>query len=188
LTALAVGAGALAIVLYVLFAGASKPEAGGYARFAKGAMADLLVEERPAAQTQHSFEDADGEKWTLADFRGELVVLNLWATWCAPCRAEMPTLAKLQQRYGERGLRVVAVSIDTTAKRGDARTMLTELTNDELDFYIDPTKSMAFAVAAPGVPITILYDREGRELARLPGDADWSSPEANALMEAALSQ
>jgi thiol-disulfide isomerase/thioredoxin len=188
LTALAVGAGALAIVLYVFFAGASKPEAVGYARFAKGAMADLLVEERPAAQTQHPFEDADREKWTLADFRGELVVLNLWATWCAPCKAEMPTLAKLQQRFGERGLRVVAVSIDTNAKRADARAALSELTGDEFDFYIDTTRGIAFDVGAPGVPITIVFDREGRELARLPGDADWSSPEASALMEAALSQ
>ncbi len=186
LAALAVGV--LALLAYGLFLLASKPEREGYARFARGPLRTLTVSAAPAPQTTHEFIDAAGRARTLAAFRGEVVLLNVWATWCGPCRMEMPTLAALQRRFGARGLRVVAVSIDRPAERDAAQALLAELGGGALDFYIDPLSSLAFAVRAPGLPTTILFGRDGRELARLAGGADWASPEAAALVEAALGE
>lgn len=178
----------IAAVLYVLFALTARPERTGYARYAEGAMRALTVSDAPAPQTRHTFQDANGAALTLADFRGRVVVLNLWASWCAPCRMEMPTLAALQRQLGPRGLSVVAVSIDRPQHRDLARELLAEYSNGALAYYVDPQSSMAFDVGAPGLPTTIVYDRHGRELVRLAGGADWASEEAMALMEAALSE
>ncbi len=180
--------GVLALLAYGLFLLASKPEREGYARFARGPLRTLTVSAAPAPQTAHEFIDAAGRARTLAAFRGDVVLLNVWATWCGPCRMEMPTLAALQRRFGARGLRVVAVSIDRPTQRDAAQALLAELSGGALDFYIDPLSSLAFAVRAPGLPTTILYGRDGRELARLAGGADWASPEAAALVEAALGE
>ena len=175
-------------VLYVLFAAASKPEGGAYARFATGGLAKLQALETPPPQPPQPLIDADGQPATLADFRGQVVVLNLWATWCAPCVIEMPTLAALQRRYGEQGLRVVAVSIDADADAAKAQRMLADLSEGTLTYYHDPSRAMAFAARAGGLPTTVLYDRRGQEIARLAGGADWSGTEAAALIEAALAE
>ncbi|MBL8551469.1 MAG: TlpA family protein disulfide reductase [Hyphomonadaceae bacterium] len=177
---------AAAAALYGLFALSSKPPANGsYARFATGAIAKLQVKTPAPEQPTQAFTDAGGRAMSLADFRGEVVLLNVWATWCGPCVTELPALAGLQRRFEGR-LKVVPVSVDSEGKRADAQAMLAERGGGALGFYIDPTRGMAFAVSSPGLPTTILYDREGRELARLAGGADWDSPEAAALIEAAL--
>ena len=173
------------LVCYVLFAAASKPEAG-IARYATGAMEKLYVQADAPDLPMDQLQDGAGAPTSLAAYRGKVVVLNLWASWCAPCQTEMPTLAALQARFAGQDLVVVPLSIDETAKAGEARAMLAQLTGGVLPFLIDPARRVAFAVRAPGLPTTVLYDRSGREIARLAGDADWNSPEAAALMEAAL--
>ncbi|MDX2236759.1 MAG: TlpA disulfide reductase family protein [Hyphomonadaceae bacterium] len=184
--ALAMAALGACALVYVLFAAASKPDAAGYGRFARGAMADLQALAEPPAQPAMALIGADGAQTTLAAHRGQVVVLNLWATWCAPCIEEMPTLAALQRQMGDRGVAVVAVSIDADSDAAKAQTMLADLGDGALAYYRDPTRAIAFAARAPGLPTTVIYARDGREIARLAGGADWASPEAIALIEAAL--
>lgn len=184
---LALAALGLLAVLYVVSASLSKPEDGGYKRFAKGPLRELVVLRDPPPQSSRPFTTADGFETKLQNFRGKVVVLNLWATWCAPCIEEMPTLAALQAAYKDRDLVVVPVSLDTRAKRDRAIKDLAELSQGRLGFYADPTAAVAFdSRAGEGMPITIIYSRDGRELARYAGAANWNSPEAHALFEAAL--
>lgn len=179
-------AGTLAF-LYVLFAAASKPEPSiGLARFATGHMRQLTVMEAPPPMPTRTIRDAAGQETTLAAHaEGEVVVVNLWATWCAPCVTEMPTLAELQRRYQGR-IRVIPVSVDSEGQRDRARAQLAQLSEGSLPFFIDVTRGIVFDAGAPGMPTTIVYDREGREVARLAGGADWSSDEAAALIDAVL--
>jgi thiol-disulfide isomerase/thioredoxin len=181
-----IAAGTLA-VLYVLFAATSKPDiATGVSRFATGEMTRLTAMEAPPPLTTRTLKDAAGADVTLSDFRGDVLVVNLWATWCAPCVEEMPTLGALQRRFGDR-LRVIAISADSEAKREEAQTKLAELSGNTLPFYIDISRGVLFDAQAPGMPVTIIYDREGRELARLAGGADWDSAESVAFLEAVVS-
>ena len=132
-----------------------------------------------------TFFDADGEEVRLADFQGEVVVLNLWATWCAPCRREMPSLDRLQAAHGGDGLEVIALSLD----RGDVakiREFFEELGISSLAIYQDPKARAGRELGAPGLPTTIVIDRTGQEVGRLLGPAEWDSPEALAVIEALL--
>lgn len=175
-------------VLYVLFAAASKPEPGsGLMRFATGEMARLTVLEDPPPMSTRALTDASGAQTNLQALTGELLVVNLWATWCAPCMEEMPTLAALQRRFEGR-LSVIPVSVDSEADREKAERELAQLSGGRLPFLIDVSRGVLFDARAPGMPLTILYAPDGRELARLAGGADWASDEAAALMEAALAE
>jgi thiol-disulfide isomerase/thioredoxin len=132
-----------------------------------------------------TFFDGAGNEVTLADFRGELVVLNLWATWCAPCRREMPSLDRLQAKYGNDGLEVIALSLD----RGDVakvRAFFDELAIANLAIYHDPKGRAGRELGAPGLPTTVVIDRAGQEVGRLLGPAEWDSPEALAVIEALI--
>jgi thiol-disulfide isomerase/thioredoxin len=131
------------------------------------------------------FFDGTGREVSLADFRGEVVVLNLWATWCAPCRREMPSLDRLHARFGGNGLEVIALSLD----RGDVakvRDFYDELAISSLAVYHDPDGRAGRELGAPGLPTTILIDRDGREAGRLLGPAEWDSDEAIAVIEALI--
>jgi thiol-disulfide isomerase/thioredoxin len=166
----------------VFFGPASKPS---YARFAHGGLAHLHVLPHPPPQAAEALYDAQGGVHHLSDFRGQIVLVNLWATWCVPCIEELPTLGALQRHHQGR-LRVVTVSADVAEKRGDAVAMLARLSGGSLGFLQDPTRNILFDSGGDVVPATILYDRSGHELARVSGKADWSSPEANAFVDAAL--
>jgi len=122
------------------------------------------------------FVDAKGQKRTLADFRGKVVLLNVWATWCEPCRQEMPALDRLQAELGGRDFQVLALSVDQQGPEV-ARRFFREIGIKSLDFYIDPTARAAFRLDAPGLPVSLLLDREGREVGRKLGAAQWDSPE-----------
>jgi thiol-disulfide isomerase/thioredoxin len=178
-------AGALA-VLYVLFAASSKPEApSGVSRFAQGEMVRLTALEAPPPMPTRALRDAAGAETSLAAYQGQVLLVNLWATWCAPCVEEMPTLGAVQRRFGDR-LTVIPISVDSEADREKAKRQLGELSDNALPFLIDISRGVLFDAQAPGMPVTILYNRDGREIARLAGGADWDSPEAVALMEAAI--
>lgn len=179
----------LLAALYVLFTAVSKPaDETSLKRFATGEMQKLVVVRDPPAQPLNVFFDATGAERRLSDFRGKVVLVNLWATWCAPCIEEMPTLAALADGYRGREFELVAISVDRNDMKARAQSDLKKLAGESLDFYQDPGSAIAFEVKAQGMPTTILYDRSGREIARLAGAADWSSAEARALVDAALGE
>lgn len=173
-----------AAVLYVIGAASFKPkQEAGLEAFQRGALEKLVVANPPTPGPDIAFLDGNGKSLTLKDFRGEVVVMNLWATWCAPCREEMPTLARLQAAYAAQPVKVVALSVDRESDHDLARQQLAS--TPPLKLYLDPGYKMAFGLKprAQGFPTTVVFDRQGRERARLAGAADWSSPEARALIE-----
>ena len=176
-------------VLYVLFAAASKPEpvASGLTRFASGPLHALTVMDQPPPLPTRTIRDANGAETSLPAFTGQVLVVNLWATWCTPCMEEMPTLGALQRRFAGR-IRVIPVSADNEADKEKARRELAELSQDSLPFLIDISRGVLFDAQAAGMPVTIIYDPQGREIARVSGGADWSSDQASQLMEAVLAE
>jgi thiol-disulfide isomerase/thioredoxin len=136
---------------------------------------NFIVHDAPKPITALQFENADGQSRSLTDFRGKVVLLNIWATWCVPCRKEMPTLDRLQARLGGAGFEVVALSID---HRIDAvRKFFTEVGIQKLAMHLDSSAKATRELGAVGLPTTLLIDREGREVGRLIGPAEWDSPE-----------
>lgn len=121
------------------------------------------------------FVDGAGRPRSLADFRGGVVVLNLWATWCTPCREEMPTLDALQAALGGPRFEVVALSVDREGA-GVVRGFFDELGIEHLEVYVDTGMRAPGKLGVPGLPTTLVIDPEGREVARLIGPADWNSP------------
>ena len=121
----------------------------------------------------------------LAALRGRVVVVNFWASWCVPCREEMPAFAALQTKHGGKDFEVVAINIDKGGPE-TAAAFLKETGATNLALYTDPTGKLFATLKAVGMPTTLLIDREGKEIARLVGPADWASPEAIAVMQAAL--
>ena len=132
----------------------------------------------PAPETQ--FEDPEGQPVTLADFRGKPLLLNLWATWCAPCVAEMPTLDALAFREAGR-LQVLTVSEDLEGREKVER-FLAERRFRHLDSWLDPKMELMSALGVTTLPTTILFDAEGREVWRVTGGEDWMGEEARALL------
>ena len=179
----------VAAVLYVIASASFKP-AGvvDLKEFKKASLEKLEVPAQPRGQPATVFTDGAGKATTLADFKGQVVVMNLWATWCAPCKKEMPTLAKLQASYATQPLKVLPISVD---RDSDLNLVQAEMTaNAPLQVYRDPGYKLSFELdpRAQGYPTTVIYDKQGRERARLSGDADWSSPEAHGLVEALLAE
>ncbi|MCC7251490.1 TlpA disulfide reductase family protein [Hyphomicrobium sp.] len=128
-----------------------------------------------------NFVDGTGAPKTLKDFRGKTVLLNLWATWCAPCREEMPSLDRLQAELGSDTFEVVALAVDRTGLDA-ARRFLDGIEVKTLALYADPTTRSGSALKAIGMPTTILIDAEGREIGRLSGPAEWDSEAAKRLI------
>jgi thiol-disulfide isomerase/thioredoxin len=168
---------------------AGKPAAEqGYERFAKGGLVKLVIDPKAPAQPVTEFLDGDNKPVALQAFKGKVLIVNLWATWCAPCIKEMPTLAALQTAYADKGLVVAPISVDRLDDRASAKADLVKLGGGKLTFYGDHTYRIAYDLKAEGFPTTIVYGRDGRELGRVAGEADWNSPEAHALVEAALGE
>jgi thiol-disulfide isomerase/thioredoxin len=160
---------------------------GPLAGLSKGAMAPLLVRPMPLDLPDINFNNANGATKSLADWRGKVVLLNIWATWCVPCRDEMPALDRLQTELGGSGFEVVAVNIDKNGSE-KARAFLQETGATHLALYTDPSGKLFAQLKAVGMPTTLLVDRNGKEIGRLIGPADWGSPEAKRVIEAAVAQ
>jgi thiol-disulfide isomerase/thioredoxin len=156
---------------------------------ATGEVAALNVVAAPRPLPPLGFDRPDGSRATLADFKGRTVLLNLWATWCAPCRIEMPALDRLQANMGGPRFEVASVNIDTrNTQRAD--TFLNDAGVTSLSRYNDHSarifQDLKSAGLAFGMPTTILVSPEGCVLASLAGPAEWSSADARALLAAAV--
>ncbi len=130
------------------------------------------------------FIDGDKKPLSLDDFRGKLVLLNLWATWCGPCREEMPTLNHLQETLGGKDFEVLTLSLDQQIE--EVQDFFKELDLKALTPYLDVSFRAPQDLKVLGVPATLLIDREGREIGRLLGPAEWDSPAALELIRAHL--
>lgn len=151
----------------------------------KGAMAAFLVRSKPLDLPDFSLVDGAGATISLADLGGKVVLLNIWATWCVPCREEMPQLNDLQAALGGKDFEVVAVNIDKGGP-DKARKFLDETKATDLTLYTDPTGKLFAKLRAVGMPTTLLINRQGKEIGRLIGPADWASPQAKHLIETAI--
>jgi thiol-disulfide isomerase/thioredoxin len=161
------------------------PMGPGSNALSQGQMAAFVFRKAPEPLPEFNFQDATGRERTLGDWRGKLVLLNLWATWCVPCRKEMPALDRLQAEMGSDRFEVVAVSVDRTGLQG-ARKFLDETKAARLALYADPSARLASTLRAVGLPATLLIDAEGREVGRLLGPAEWDSDDAKKLIRAIL--
>ena len=179
----------VAAVVYIIAQASITPQQKSPLKpLARGEMAKFTIPAEAAPPPADSFLDASGAPRRIADFKGKVTVVNLWATWCGPCVIEMPTLAKLAASYEGKPVEVVAVSIDRPADEGKARAFIAK--HAPLAFYHDPKMALPFAFkpVAAGMPTTIIYGADGVERGRLAGGADWSGKDAKALIDKVVAE
>lgn len=176
-----------AVLLYIATATGAIADPYGLEALRSGDMAKLSVHSEPKAVSDATFTHEDGSEAQLADYAGDVVVLNFWATWCAPCRKEMPALSTLQERFADEGLQVVTVASGRNPPP-KIEEFLQDIGAENLPRHTDPRMGLSRSMAVLGLPVTVILDREGHEVARLQGDADWASEEAFAVIEALLSE
>jgi len=143
-------------------------------------MATLAIHDEPKPTPSVGFTDAAGTSMDYGAFEGKVVLVNFWATWCAPCRKEMPTLDNLQAELGGPDFTVAAISSDRTAEQ--SQKFFDEIGVGDLTLYHDPRATLARASRVIGYPVVLILDRQGREIARLTGGAEWDSIEAVELL------
>ena len=157
----------------------------------RGEVAALTPAKAPIRVSDLSFRDGSGRERNLAEWQGRVVLLNLWATWCVPCRKEMPALDALQKKLGGPDFEVVAVNIDTRDP-DKPKAWLKEIGVTQLAYYADPSakifQDLKGAGRAFGMPTTLLVDTQGCELASLAGPAEWASEDAVKFVSAALAK
>lgn len=178
----------LAFVYTALLAGANPALAGGedILSLRTGDMKKLIVHDTPVATSSAAYDLADGAgKGTLEDYRGQYVLLNFWATWCAPCRKEMPELNALQKELGGDDFQVVTIASGRNSPEG-IKKFFAEAGVDSLPRHQDPKQALASQMGVFGLPITVIIDPEGQEIARMRGDANWHSESAVAIIKALI--
>ena len=146
-----------------------------------GDMKKLVIHSKPRPRLERQFETRTGAAKTIADWEGKVVVLNFWATWCPPCRKEMPYFDKLQAEMGSDGFEVLALSLDR-ASVAKIETFYQSINVENLTIYREPSLRIGTEAGVLGMPITLVLDRQGREIARLQGEAKWDGPEAISLL------
>lgn len=191
------------IILIVVLSGAIALSAGGlYYHFATAGLRELAassaaalpaaserafsMHETPQPVPQLRFTDGEGREMTLDTFKGRTILLNIWATWCVPCRKEMPALDRLQAKMGDADFEVVTLSIDRDGTT-KAQDFYKEVGLEHLNIYVEEKPgTVSRNLKVIGLPTTLLIDREGRELGRLIGPAEWDSPEMVGMVERAI--
>jgi thiol-disulfide isomerase/thioredoxin len=182
---------ALAAIVYVLIrASSGDPPGHPLERYARGTLEKLDFTGAGTPVPAGTFDDASGAKTDLASFSGRTILVNYWATWCAPCEKEMPALGALQKARGGDSFEVVAISIDADEDVEYARRRLTELGAANIAFRHAPLDrgDIVYGANVQGFPTTIMYGPDGLEIARLAGEADWAAGEAVQFIDAALRQ
>ncbi|MBS0243494.1 MAG: TlpA family protein disulfide reductase [Proteobacteria bacterium] len=166
---------------------AALPSGPGTNPLSVGTMAAFVFKKAPEAIPEFPFLDKDGKQRLLKEWQGKVVLLNLWATWCAPCRKEMPSLDRLEGELGSDKFQVVAISADKSGIEG-AKKFLDQIKVEKLQAFSDPTVRIHSGLKAVGMPATVLLDKQGREIGRLVGPAEWDSAEAKTLIKAVIAQ
>jgi thiol-disulfide isomerase/thioredoxin len=151
------------------------------------APSNFALREVPKPLPEIAIADGASNIGALADFRGKFVLLNIWATWCGPCRKEMPTLDRLQGQLGGPNFEVVALSIDRAGSDA-VRKFYSEVAIQHLAMHFDAAAEAPFKLGAVGLPTTLLIDRQGREIGRLIGPAEWDSSEMIAFLKTTIAQ
>ncbi|SEL39223.1 Thiol-disulfide isomerase or thioredoxin [Roseovarius azorensis] len=176
------------IVLYMalaLGANAALADTAALETLREGDMKKLMFHSTPAPAPLTEYERDDGTTGTLADYRGKHILLNFWATWCAPCRAEMPMLSNLQTDMRSDAFEVVTIATGRNPPPA-MKKFLNEIGVDNLPLHRDPKSALARDMGVFGLPITVIIDPEGLEIARLMGDAHWDSDSAKAIVQALI--
>ncbi|MDG1472700.1 MAG: TlpA disulfide reductase family protein [Ascidiaceihabitans sp.] len=181
----------VAAIMYTALAlGANAAMAGtsDAAALRTGDMKKLVFHGTPESVSNAAFEMADGEgDQTLAAYQGKYVLLNFWATWCAPCRKEMPMLSELQDQFGGDDFEVLTIATGRNSPEGITK-FFADTGISNLPRHQDPKQKLASQMGIFGLPITVILDPEGREIARLRGDADWASDSAKAIIAKLISE
>ncbi len=152
----------------------------------QASLGEFIPASRPRPAPPAVFTDADGKTLSLRDFAGKLVLVNLWATWCAPCRHEMPSLERLQTRLGDK-IAILAISEDRGGSKAVAP-FIAKLGLKVVKTYLDPESTVGRAFKVDGLPTSFLIDRQGRVLGRVEGEAEWDSPKMLAIIDPLLSE
>ncbi|HHI82680.1 MAG TPA: TlpA family protein disulfide reductase [Rhizobiales bacterium] len=150
-------------------------------------MTAFVIHKARKDMPQVAFRDKDKKELKLSDWKGRVVLLNLWATWCAPCRREMPHLDRLQGELGGKDFEVVAISVDRKGVKASKK-FLDEVGANNLALYVDRSTAVLRTIRAVGLPTTVLIDRNGKEIGRMVGPADWYSPDAIRLIKTAIAE
>ncbi len=164
--------GALAVSLYSKPSDESKPSQ----------MEKFITHEAARPLPDWRVENAQGEAVDLAAFEGDLLLVNFWATWCAPCRKEMPQLDALAARYQDKNVTIITLSVDRAGSPKGEK-FLNDLGVKHVTRLYDASYKSARAVGLIGLPTTLLLDKNGLEIGRLAGEADWDAPEVHALLD-----
>ncbi len=170
----------IAVAVLFLF----RPDTGGTASGPpiSGQVQNFVASSVGRQGPEAKWTDSNGDARRLADFAGKVVMVNFWASWCAPCLRELPSIDRLQAKMAGDDFTVVAINIDQEGL--EVAQMFAELHDlSSLALYVDPRGIVSRAMGVQGIPTTVLYDRSGRELGRLEGGAEWDSPEAEALLQ-----
>lgn len=178
----------LAAVLYTALAvcaNAALADTAALEALREGSMKKLVFHAEPRAVSEAAFVDETEAERTLAEFAGKHVVLNFWATWCAPCRKEMPALDRLQAELGGETFAVVTLATGRNSPTGIRRFFEDEGVTG-LPRFRDPKQAVARDMAVLGLPVTVILSPEGEEIARLQGDAEWDSASAKAIISALI--
>lgn len=152
-----------------------------------GDMQKLMLHAEPVAVEAREFTDFDGNPLSLDDYLGKVVLVNFWATWCAPCREEMPMLAALQTELGGEDFEVLTLATGRNPGPGMTR-FFDQIGVDNLPLHRDPKQKIARGMGVLGLPTTVILDRDGQEIARLQGEADWSSDSAKTILNALIAR
>jgi len=171
----------LGFALYIALAGAANADLSAVADMRTGDMRKLQFHTEAQAVPDTPFLADTGGDMDMSQYKGKVVVLNFWATWCAPCRHEMPQLSELQTALGGDDFAVVTVA---TGRNEPAAMQMffDEISVDNLPLHRDPRQAFARAMGVLGLPVTVILNRDGDEIARLQGDANWASDNAKAIL------
>ncbi len=175
----------IAAILYTALVLPANADMSAVEAMREGDMRKLRFHETAQSVTTETFDHQDGGPGSLADYNGKITLVNFWATWCAPCRKEMPHLRDLQAEFGGDDFEVVTIATGRNDLMG-MKAFFDDIGVDNLPLHKDPRSAVARDMAVLGLPVTVVLDRDGREIARLQGDADWYSDNARDIIRALI--